>query len=81
MRAIDVRPQGTQMAFTVLRPDHPPLPVVLNLPGVHNVRNALAAVAIATLVGVSDDAIVRGLLEFRGVGRRFAQYGEMPIRG
>ena len=81
VRAIDVRAQGTQMAFTVLRPDHPPLPVVLNLPGVHNVRNALAAVAIATLVGVSDEAIVRGLLEFRGVGRRFAQYGEMPIRG
>lgn len=81
VRAIDVRAQGTQMAFTVLRPDHPPLPVVLNLPGLHNVRNALAAVAIATLVGVSDEAIVRGLLEFRGVGRRFAQYGEMPIRG
>ena len=80
VRAIDVRAVGTQMAFTVLRPDHPPLPVVLNLPGIHNVRNALAAVAIATVVGVSDEAIVRGLSEFRGVGRRFTQYGDIPVR-
>ena len=75
-----VRAVGTQMAFTILRPDHPPLPVVLNLPGIHNVRNALAAVAIATVVGVSDEAIVRGLSEFRGVGRRFTQYGDIPVR-
>ena len=80
VRAIDVRAVGTQMTFTILRPDHPPLPVVLNLPGIHNVRNALAAVAIATVVGVSDEAIVRGLSEFRGVGRRFTQYGDMPVR-
>lgn len=80
VRAIDVRAVGTQMAFTILRPDHPPLPVVLNLPGIHNVRNALAAVAIATVVGVSDGAIVRGLSEFRGVGRRFTQYGDIPVR-
>lgn len=80
VRAIDVRAQGTQMAFTVLRPDHSPLPVVLNLPGLHNVRNALAAIAIATIVGVSDEAIVKGLLEFRGVGRRFARFGEVALR-
>lgn len=80
VRAIDVRAVGTQMAFTILRPDHPPLPVVLNLPGIHNVRNALAAVAIATVVGVSDEAIVRGLSEFRGVGRRFTQYGDISVR-
>ena len=80
VRAIDVRAQGTQMAFTVLRVDHSPLPVVLNLPGLHNVRNALAAIAIATIVGVSDEAIVQGLLEFRGVGRRFARYGEVALR-
>lgn len=80
VRAIDVRAVGTQMAFTILRPDHPPLPVVLNLPGIHSVRNALAAVAIATVVGVSDEAIVRGLSEFRGVGRRFTQYGDIPVR-
>ena len=80
VRAIDVRAVGTQMAFTILRPDHPPLPVVLTLPGIHNVRCALAAVAIATVVGVSDEAIVRGLSEFRGVGRRFTQYGDIPVR-
>ena len=80
VRAIDVRAVGTQMAFTILRPDHPPLPVVLNLPGIHTVRKALAAVAIATVVGVSDEAIVRGLSEFRGVGRRFTQYGDIPVR-
>ncbi len=80
VRAIDVEPVGTQMRFTALRPDHPPLPVVLNLPGVHNVRNALAAIAIATIAGVKDEDIRRGLLEFRGVGRRFAQWGEVSVR-
>lgn len=81
VRAIDVTPCGTQMRFTCLREGHSPLPVVLNLAGVHNVRNALAAIAIATIAGVSDEAIRRGLAEFRGVGRRFAQYGEIPLRG
>lgn len=80
VRAIDVTADGTRMRFTVLRPDHPPLPVVLNLPGVHNVRNALAAVAIATLAGVKDEDIKRGLAEFKGVGRRFAQCGDIPIQ-
>lgn len=80
VRAIDVAAEGTRMRFTALRPDHPPLPVVLNLPGVHNVRNALAAIAIATIAGVKDADITRGLAEFRGVGRRFAQWGEVPLR-
>ncbi len=80
VRAVDVQTAGTQMKFTILRPDHEPLPVVLNLAGMHNVRNALAAVAIATLVGVSDEAIVKGLAEFTGVGRRFARYGEVPVK-
>lgn len=76
-RAIDVRADGTQMRFTVLRPECAPLPVCLNMPGLHNVRNALAAIAVATLVGVSDDAIVEGLLNFTGVGRRFTRYGTL----
>lgn len=79
VRAIDVRAVGTRMRFTILRPDHPPLPVELNLPGMHNVRNALAAVAVATIAGVRDEAIVKGLAEFKGVGRRFAQWGEVPV--
>lgn len=81
VRAVDVRAMGTRMAYTVLRENHPPLPVVLNLPGVHNVVNSLAAIAIATLVGVSDEAIVRALAEFTGVGRRFSQYGEITCEG
>lgn len=80
VRAIDVRADGTRMCFTLLRPDHAPLPVVLNLPGLHNVRNALAAAAVATLAGVRDEDLVRGLAEFTGVGRRFTQYGEVALR-
>lgn len=79
VRAIDVRSEGTRMRYTILRENHEPLPVVLNLAGVHNVVNSLAAVAVATLVGVSDEAIVKALAEFRGVGRRFAQYGEIAV--
>lgn len=80
VRAIDIRSEGTRTAYTILRPGHAPLPVVLSLPGLHNVTNSLAAVAVATLVGVDDKAIVKGLSEFTGVGRRFAQYGQLPIR-
>ena len=80
VRAIDIRSEGTRTAYTILRHGHAPLPVVLNLPGLHNVTNSLAAVAVATLVGVDDKAIVKGLSEFTGVGRRFAQYGQLPIR-
>ena len=79
VRAIDVRCEGTRMRYTILRKGHEPLPVVLNLPGMHNVVNSLAAVAMATLVGVSDEAIVRARAEYTGVGRRFAQYGEIPV--
>ena len=79
VRAIDIRASGTQMLFTVLREGHEPLPVTLNLPGMHNVRNALAAIAIATLVEVKDEAIVSALANFKGVGRRFSQYGEVAL--
>ena len=67
------------MTFTVLRKGHAPLPVRLNLPGMHNVRNALAAIAIATLADVSDEAISQGLETFNGVGRRFTQYGDIAL--
>ncbi len=79
VRAVDIEARGTQMHFTILREGHEPLPVVLNLAGRHNVGNALAAVAIATLLGVDDAAIQKALSEFTGVGRRFAQYGEVVI--
>ena len=79
VRAVDIRAEGLRMHFTVLRRGHAPLDVVLNLAGRHNVVNSLAAVAIATILGVDDEAIRRGLLEFTGVGRRFAQYGDIAI--
>jgi UDP-N-acetylmuramate--alanine ligase len=54
------------------------LPIVLNLPGRHNVLNALATIAVATEVGVGDTAIIKALAEFKGVGRRFTRYGDIP---
>jgi UDP-N-acetylmuramate--alanine ligase len=53
--------------------------VALNLAGEHNVRNALAAIAVADELGAADDAIVAALADFRGVGRRFERYGEIPL--
>jgi len=55
------------------------LSITLNLPGLHNVLNALAAIAVATEVQVSDAAIVKALAEFKGVGRRFQRYGEVAL--
>lgn len=55
------------------------LSIRLNLPGRHNVLNALAAIAVASELGVADAAIVKALAEFRGVGRRFQRYGELPL--
>jgi UDP-N-acetylmuramate--alanine ligase len=80
VRAIDIVAQGQQMHFTVLREDAAPLKVVLNLPGLHNVQNALAAIAIATELEVSDTAICTALAGFTGVGRRFQRYGEVPAQ-
>jgi len=80
-RAVDVRPDAGRMRFTLLREDADPLPVVLNLPGEHNVRNALAAIAVADELGISDEAIVAALAEFHGVGRRFQRWGEFAAAG
>ncbi len=80
-RAVEPLADGTQMRFTAQREGAAPLPVCLNLPGLHNVANALAAIAVATELGVRDDAILDGLAKFTGVGRRFARYGEVAIDG
>ncbi len=80
VRALDVRADGTRMHFRVQRRNGvvlPELEVTLNLPGVHNVRNALAAIAVAGELGVADAAVLRALAEFQGVGRRFQRYGEV----
>ena len=82
IRAVDIRHEGARMTFSVLRPGSAPkLDIVLNLPGVHNVQNALAAIAVADEVGVPDAAIVKALADFKGVGRRFQRYGEVALKG
>ena len=81
VRAISVRQQGMQTFFTVLRTGREPLDVSVNMPGNHNVLNALATIAIASDEGISDEAIVQGLSGFQGVGRRFQVYGELPVDG
>ncbi|GGK07647.1 UDP-N-acetylmuramate--L-alanine ligase [Pseudomonas matsuisoli] len=81
VRAVDVRQEGMRTHFTVLRKGMEPLAVSVNMPGNHNVLNALATIAIATDEGIEDDAILQGLSGFQGVGRRFQVYGELPVDG
>jgi UDP-N-acetylmuramate--alanine ligase len=77
----DVRWDSGRMRFTAVstRKEFEPLDVMLNLPGEHNVLNALAAIAVAREVGATDAAIAKGLAEFTGVGRRFQRYGDVPL--
>jgi UDP-N-acetylmuramate--alanine ligase len=76
-----VQHDGGRMRFRARRASGKPLDVTLNLPGQHNVLNALAAIAVATELGVADAAILKALAEFRGVGRRFQVYGEIASAG
>jgi len=78
VRAVEVA-SGERMRFKAVREGATPLEITLNLPGKHNVQNALAAIAVATELGVGDAAIRKALAEFRGVGRRFQRYGEIPL--
>ena len=83
IRAVDVRAhEGGTMSFTVQRRNGvrlPDLAVTLNLPGRHNVLNALATIGVATELELPDAPLVKGLAEFRGVGRRFQRYGDQPV--
>jgi UDP-N-acetylmuramate--alanine ligase len=88
IRAVNVRHENGKMCFTAqCRHDEKclfegkplNLDVTLNLAGVHNVLNALAAIAVGLEVGVAPDAIVTALAEFEGVGRRMQRYGEIPL--
>ena len=84
VRAVNVCAVGAQMHFTVQRRNGVVLPdreVVLNLPGRHNVLNALSAIAVAAELDIADDAVVTALAEFKGVGRRFQRYGDLPLPG
>ena len=81
VRAENVVASGGQMRFDCVRVNGSisRFAVTLNLPGMHNVRNALAAIAVASELGVDDAAIARALAEFKGVGRRFQRYGELAV--
>ena len=83
VRAVNVRAASGQMHFTVQRRNGvvlPDLDVVLNLPGLHNVLNALSAIAVAVELGIDDAAVQKALAEFKGVGRRFQRYGDIALR-
>ena len=84
IRAVDVQADAARMRFRVVRKNGHSKPaadlnITLNLPGVHNVQNALAAIAVGMEIGAPDAAIVKALAEFRGVGRRFQRYGDVGL--
>ncbi len=82
VRAEGVAPCDGQMCFRAFRDGGAgALDVRLNLPGRHNVQNALAAIAVGTELGVPDAAIRKALAEFHGVGRRFQRYGDVMLAG
>jgi len=82
VRAEGVEPCNGEMRFRAHRDGVPgALEVRLNLPGRHNVQNALAAIAVGTELGVPDAAILKALAEFHGVGRRFQRYGDLKLPG
>jgi UDP-N-acetylmuramate--alanine ligase len=84
IRAVDVEADAGRMRFRVVRRNGQSkaaadLSITLNLPGLHNVQNALAAIAVGMEIGAHDEAIVKALAEFRGVGRRFQRYGDVAL--
>lgn len=80
VRASDIRSNGLQTVFTVTTPKHPAgFVVTLNMPGHHNVLNALAAIAIADELDVSTLAMQSALEAFSGVGRRFQVHGDLSM--
>jgi len=84
VRAHAVTAAEGRMRFRVVRKNGkrlPDLDITLNLPGEHNVQNALAAIAVGMEVGVPDEKIVQALAEFKGVGRRFQRCGAVPLAG
>ncbi len=82
IRATDLRQDGRNMSFRVQLPEpSEPVDVSINLPGIHNVRNALGAIAVAWEIGLEVATVVNCLREFKGVGRRFAEIGELSFNG
>jgi UDP-N-acetylmuramate--alanine ligase len=81
IRAVNVVRDGLQSRYEALRAGHEPLKLTINLPGRHNVLNSLAAVAVATELGITDAAIQRALVNFQGIDRRLQQLGEIQWAG
>ena len=81
VRGVNLVVDGVKTHFTVLRKDRDPLPLTLNIPGEHNVYNALAAITLATDEGVNDDAIIQAVSKFAGVGRRFEHQADVVYDG
>jgi len=81
VRAIDVVRKQGRTSFRVLRKGHEPLDVTVNLPGMHNVLNSLATIAVATDIGIPDAAICAALSGFQGIDRRLQQVGELALAG
>jgi UDP-N-acetylmuramate--alanine ligase len=84
VRAIDISHNEGRMHFTAVigvNGKARKLKIMLNLPGLHNVQNALAAIAVCNEIGVKDAAIIRALANFEGVDRRFQRYGEIDLTG
>jgi UDP-N-acetylmuramate--alanine ligase len=81
VRAVDAKAVNSHMEFTVLQDGYAPMAVRLHQPGMHNVQNACAAIAIARELGVADSATQKALSEFNGVGRRFTRYGDIELPG
>ncbi len=80
VRADNINQNGMQTSFDVIRKGkQAPLRVTLNMPGWHNMLNALAAISVATKLDITDDAIIKSLAGFRGVGRRFQMNGDIPL--
>lgn len=75
----DIQYSGTKSLFTVKRKNASDLKIELNLPGEHNVLNAVATICVATELGVKEKAIQDALKKFQGVGRRFQLLGELPV--
>jgi len=80
VRAENIAHDAGRMRFRARR-GNTAFDVTLNLPGHHNVLNALAAIAVATELGVGEKSIVKALAEFHGVGRRFQRYGDVALEG
>ena len=81
VRAADVVRDGLQSHYQVERAGREPLPLTVNLPGRHNVLNSLAAVAVATELGIADAAIQKALANFQGIERRLQQLGDIQWPG